>query len=582
MAGAGKHSGLLAWLTFLSAGEPSTAAGEQREAPADLVLLRGKIVTVDDRQPEAEALAVRKDTIVAVGSNEAIRKYIGPSTQVLDLQGNFAMPGFIDGHGHLLRLGQIRLELDLSKAASWNEVIAIVEEKIRQTGPGEWILATGWHQEKWLETPAPNVEGYPTAAAMDRISPDNPVMLVHASGHARFVNAKVLEMAGVTRATADPVGGRILREANGQPTGIFFDSAMELVTRAYADDLAQRTPEQVESQSRQAIRQAVQECLTKGVTSFQDAASSFRTIELYKRMVDDQELGIRLWAMIREKQKDLLAHAARYKIINYGDRRLTVRAIKKFMDGAVGSHTAWLLKPYSDLPGSTGLNVQSVEEILETARFAATHGFQLCVHAIEDRANRETLNVYQQAFREAAAGGRELRWRIEHVQHLDGADIPRFAELGVIASMQAIHCTSDGPWVAKRIGAERTEEGAYVWQKLIQSGAVVTNGTDAPVEDMDPIANFYAAVTRKLEDGTRFYPDQCMTREQALRAATINNAFAAFEDDIKGSLTPGKLADITILSGNLLNVPEDEIKNIRVLYTIVGGQIMYRREAGDH
>ena len=315
----------------------------------------------------------------------------------------------------------------------------------------------------------------------------------------------------------------------------------------------------------------------KGITSFQDAASPFRSIELYKKMVDDQELGIRLWAMIREDQQDLLAHAARYKLINYGDKRLTVRAIKKFMDGAMGSHTAWLLKPYSDLPGSTGLNVQSVEEILEAARFAIKHGFQLCVHAIEDRANRETLNIYQTAFREAA-DSTDLRWRVEHVQHLDGADIPRFAKLGVIASMQAIHCTSDGPWVAKRLGPERTKEGAYVWQKLIQSGAVVTNGTDAPVEDVDPIANFHAAVTRKLEDGTKFYPDQRMTREQALRAYTINNAFAAFEEDIKGSLTPGKLADITILSGDLLTVPEDEILNIRVLYTIVGGKIMYRRK----
>jgi hypothetical protein len=405
------------------------------------------------------------------------------------------------------------------------------------------------------------------------------VLLTHASGHALFANARARELAGVTNATADPQGGRILRDSLGNPTGVFFDAAQNLIAKAHDESLARRTPEQREAQSREAIRLAVQDCLSKGVTSFQDAASSFRDIDLYKRLVGENNLGIRLWAMIHEDNAALSKNLSRYRIIDYGDRRLTVRAVKKFVDGALGSHTAWMLEPYSDLPESTGLNVESTNDIVEAAGLAIKNDFQLCVHAIGDRANREALDIYEVVFHENS-DRKGLRWRIEHAQHLNPADIPRFAQLGVIASMQAVHCTSDGPWVVKRIGSRRAEEGAYVWQKLMRTGALVMNGTDTPVEDVNPIPNFYAAVTRKLPDGSTFYPDQRMSREEALRACTINNAYGALEEDIKGSLRPGKLADITVLSKDIMKVAEDEILNTRVVYTIVGGRIMYEKRRG--
>jgi predicted amidohydrolase YtcJ len=551
--------------------------GNSASPPADTVILNGRIATVDENQPEAEALAVRNDTIVAVGSSSDMRPYIGPSTKVLDIKGMFAIPGFIEGHGHLIPFGRSKMEIDLTKAGNWDEIVSIVRESARKAKPGEWIIGSGWHQEKWNRAPSPVIAGYPADDALSKVTPDNPVLLRHASGHALIANAKARELAGVTRATEDPEGGKILRDPKGNPTGVFFDAAEELVTGAYRESLARRSPEQVESQLREAISLAVKDCLSKGITSFQDAASSFADIDLYKKLVREHNLGIRLWAMIHESNEALAANLDRYRIVNFDDKRLTVRAVKKFMDGALGSHTAWMLQPYSDLPESTGLNVESTKDVLETARLAVKSDFQLCVHAIGDRANRESLNIFETVFKENP-GLKGLRWRIEHAQHLNPADISRFAELGVIASMQAVHCTSDGPWVTKRIGPKRAEEGAYVWRKLMRTGALVTNGTDAPVEDVDPIANFYAAVTRKLPDGSTFYPDQRMSREEALGAYTINNAYAAFEEDIKGSLKPGKLADITILSKDILKIPEDEILTTRVVYTIVGGKVMYHKQ----
>ena len=567
-------------LVLLTIAGCSLFAGERRENPADMVIVNGRIATVDKNQPEAEALAIRGDTIIAVGSPDRVRPLIGPSTKVLDIKGMFAMPGFIEGHGHLIFLGRSKMELDLTKAANWDEIVSIVKERVQKAKPGEWIFGFGWHQEKWNKVPLPNIEGYPTDEALNAVSPDNPVVLTHASGHALFANAKARETAGVNRKTPDPQGGRILRDSKGNPTGVFFDAAEGLIRDTHEKSLARRAPEQVEAEDREAIRLAVQDCLSKGITSFQDAASSFQDIDLYKRLVDENQLGIRLWAMIHENNAALSENLARYKIIDYGDKRLTVRAIKKFADGALGSHTAWMLEPYSDLPDSTGLNVEPVQDILDAARLAIKNDFQVCVHAIGDRANREVLNIYETVFKENP-DRKMLRWRIEHAQHLNPADIPRFAQLGVIASMQPIHCTSDGPWVTKRIGAKRAEEGAYVWQKLMRTGAVVMSGTDTPVEDVDPLPNYYAAVTRKLPDGSIFYPDQRMSREEALRSYTINNAYGAFEENIKGSLEPGKLADITILSKDILKIPEDEIRTTRVVYTIVGGRIMYQRQITD-
>lgn len=552
------------------------SACQKKVEPADLVLLNGKIVTVDSIVPEAEALAVRGEVVAAVGQNKEIKRYIGDKTQVIDLAGKLAIPGFIDSHGHFTSLGESKMVLDLTRAKSWEDIVAMVAEAAKNAKPGEWILGRGWHQEKWEKTPEPNVAGLPFHHELSKVSPNNPVLLTHASGHSSLANAKAMELAGITRATPDPAGGQIIRDSAGNPIGAFLERAQGLVRRAMSAAEAQLTPEEREARLVRAVAMASQECLSKGVTGFHDAGVSFGTVELYKKMADEGKLPVRLYVMVNEGNDTLKEKISEYRLIGYANNHVTVRSIKRVFDGALGAHGAWLLEPYSDLPSSVGLNTYPLEELKETARLAIENDFQLCVHAIGDRANRETLNVFEEAFK-AHPEKKDLRWRVEHAQHLHPDDIPRFGQLGVIASMQGIHCTSDGPWVFKRLGEKRAEEGAYVWQKLMKSGAVICNGTDTPVEDVDPIACFYASVTRKLADGSYFYPDQRMTREEALRSYTLNGAYAAFQENILGSLSVGKLADITVLSQDIMTIPEDEIPKTQVVMTIVGGKILYQR-----
>ncbi len=545
-----------------------------RPRPADLVLENGKVVTVDAGQPEAQAVAITGYTITAVGSNDAIRRYVGRDTRVIDLQGRLAIPGFIDGHGHFMELGASKLELDLTGAQNFDEIVAMVAAAVKQARPGEWILGRGWHQEKWNKVPRPNVEGVPLHQALDRVSPNNPVLLTHASGHAAFVNGKALQLAGITRATPNPQGGEIVRDRRGAPTGLLNDAAQGLVTRVLAESRAKMSPAERDARNREIVRLAGDDALSKGVTGFHDAGEPFATIDFFKQLDAEHALPLRLYVMIRGSDSLLAQKLDEYRIPFQGNAFLSVRSIKEYMDGALGSHTAWMLKPYSDLPMSTGLNVTPVETLRRVAELAITHDFQLNTHAIGDRANREVLNIYEAAFK-AHPDKKDLRWRVEHAQHLDRADLPRFAQLRVIASMQPIHATSDGPWVIKRIGEQRALEGAYVWRKLINSGATVTSGTDTPVEDVNPIPNFYAAVTRKMANGQAFFPEEKMTRAEALRAYTINNAYASFEENDLGSITPGKLADITVLSRDIMTVPDDSILGARVVYTIIGGQIRY-------
>jgi predicted amidohydrolase YtcJ len=319
------------------------------------------------------------------------------------------------------------------------------------------------------------------------------------------------------------------------------------------------------------------DALSKGVTTFHDAGASFATIAGYKKLADEGKLPVRLYVMVRfEPDAALEANLDRHRLIGYAHGMLTVRAIKEQIDGALGSHGAWLLAPYSDLPSSTGLVLKPMPDFEKTARIAIRHGFQVNTHAIGDRGNREVLDVYERIFRDFP-GKRDLRWRIEHAQHVEPADVPRFKRLGVIASMQGIHIVSDGPWVAKRLGEERARRTSYAWRSLIDAGAVVTNGTDTPVEDVDPILTFYGAVSRKTKEGTVFVPEQRVSREEALRAGTLNNAYAAFEESEKGSLSVGKLADIVVLSKNILAIPEDEVPSARVDLTILGGKIRVNR-----
>jgi hypothetical protein len=558
---------VLSTLIGLLAG-PALAADQ-----ADLVLRGGKIVTMDQARPTAEALAVRRDRIVFVGSDKDVAAHVGRDTRVIELEGQLAVPGFIEGHGHFTGIGQAKMGLELADAKSWDEIVHRVAAAAQRAPSGGWILGRGWHQEKWTSRPSPAVEGFPVHESLSRASPNNPVLLTHASGHAGFANAKALEAAGITRATQDPPGGQILRDAQGNATGLLRETAQGLVRRALAEDRAKRSPAQIEADSRKAVELAARECLRKGITSFQDAGSSFETVDLLKKMFQEGLDSPRLWVMLREDTKALAEKAGKYRMIDAAGRRLTVRAFKRSIDGALGSRGAWLLEPYSDLPGSTGLNTTPPEDVAAQAQIALKHGFQLCVHAIGDRANRETLDIFEKNL----AGRKDLRWRIEHAQHLHPADIPRFARLGVIASMQGIHCTSDAPWALQRLGPQRCEDGAYVWQKLLKSGAVVSNGTDAPVEDVSPIASFSATVSRRLPDGSVFYGDQRLSREEALRSYTVSAAYAAFEEKDKGSLAVGKLADVTVLSRDIMAVPEDQIPGTEVVATIVGGKVLYQR-----
>jgi predicted amidohydrolase YtcJ len=422
----------------------------------------------------------------------------------------------------------------------------------------------------------PAVEGFPVHDALSKVSPDNPVLLTHASGHATFANARAMALAGVTRRTANPAGGEILKDARGNPIGVFRERASGLVRSALAAARARRTPDQIAADARREIDLAVEDCLSKGLTTVNDLGVPFETIDLYKQAVAEGRLRLRLYVMVRDDNARMAANLARYRVVNMGEKRLTVRTIKKSIDGALGPRGAWLLEPYADMRSSTGLNTASIEEVTEAARLAIAHDYQLAVHAIGDRANRETLNIFEAAFK-ANPDRKDLRWRVEHAQHLNAAEIPRFAALGVIPSMQGIHCSSDAPYVLARLGPARAEEGAYVWRSLMKTGAIIANGTDAPVEDVDPVASFHASVTRRMKSGEVFYGGQKMTREEALRSYTLNGAYAAFEEGIKGSLAPGKLADITVFSKNLLTAPDDELARAEVVCTIVGGKVMYQK-----
>jgi predicted amidohydrolase YtcJ len=546
----------------------------EQTPPADLVLRGGRIVTLDDQHAEAQALAARDGRIVAVGSDADIAGHIGPSTQVIDLNGQFAMPGFIEGHGHFTGIGEYQRNLELLDATSWDQIVQSVAQAVEKAKPGEWISGRGWHQEKWAVPPRPSIEGFPTHQSLDAVSPNNPVVLRHASGHASFVNRRAMELSNITRTTPDPAGGEILKDASGNPTGLLRETAAGLVREGAGAPVP--TAEEAEVRARQLLELADQEVISKGITSFQDAGAPYEVIDRMKRLIDAGALHVRLWVMVRENDNATLAAGLdRAWLVGYGGDWLTVRAIKASIDGALGSRGAWLLEPYADQPDSSGLG-RSIDSIKDTARLAIEHGYQLCTHAIGDRANREALNIYEETFKQYGKDGRELRWRIEHAQHLSAADIPRFGRLGIIASMQTVHATSDAVFVPARLGVTRAAGGAYVWQKLMKSGAIVTNGTDAPVEDVDPILNYYAAVTRRVSDGSVFYAGQTMSRLEALRAYTINNAFAAFEDDIKGTLSIGKLADITVLTRDITRVPDEEIKQAKVAYTIIGGKVAYQ------
>lgn len=543
--------------------------------PADLVLRGGKVVTIDDRLPEAEAIAVRGERIALVGTAAEISQHIGPQTRVIELAGRMVMPGFIEGHGHFLSLGDSKRKLDLSKAATWEEIVTLIAKEAAKAPAGQWIVGRGWHQGKWTSVPTPNVQGYPTHEALSRVTPNHPVLLTHGTGHMAFANAKAMELAGVTKGTAEIAGGEILRDADGNPTGVFRENAMQPIHRAHSRSLASRTLEQIRADRVAEAQLAAAECIQHGVTSFQDAGSTTVEAALLREMAEANQLPLRLWIMLDDSNDVLARRLTEARVVGAADGKFTVRGIKRLFDGAIGTHGAWLLLPYDDLPGSTGNNTLPLESLERTAELAIEHQYQLCVHAIGDRANREVLDVFERVFKKHNVNGADLRWRIEHAQHLDPTDIPRFKKLGVVASMQGVHATSDAPFVVARLGQRRAQQGAYAWRSLLDAGAIVINGTDVPVESVDPLASFYSSVTRKLPSGASFFPEQSMTRMEALRSYTRDAAFAAFEDDSKGTLTVGKLADIVVLNHDLRTAPEADLLKTRVELTIVGGKVVY-------
>ncbi|MEZ4987061.1 MAG: amidohydrolase [Saprospiraceae bacterium] len=542
---------------------------------ADTVLINGRFLTLDDTYPEASVVAIKGGRIAAIGGDELLAIWQGDSTKIIDLAGQFAMPGFIEGHGHFSGFGYGLMNLNFLHAKNWDEIVALVAEKAASTPKGEWISGRGWHQEKWEVAPELAIHGYPSHHTLSAMTKDHPVILRHASGHALFANEAAMRIAGVTAETPDPQGGHIVRDAHGHPIGVFEERAMELITEAYAAWRNRLSPEDLEQEWLKGVQLAQQECLRHGITSFQDAGASFQEIDRYQRLAESGQLNVRLWTMVRQDYTSMKQGLDnRFPIIHAGDHFFTCRAIKTEVDGALGAFGAWLLAPYNDKPDFIGQNTTLVETVDSIAGLALDKGMQLCVHAIGDRANQEVLNLMEKRFQQAGSG--DYRWRIEHSQHLDTTDIPRFAQLGVIASMQAIHCTSDAPFVEDRLGYERARTGAYPWRSLLDVGAVVTNGTDVPVEEIDPLASLYASVTRKRPDtGMAFFPEQAMTRMEALHSYTTANAFAAFEEEVKGTLAVGKLADIVVWDTPLHTCTDEELLTAKPLQVFVHGQLQY-------
>lgn len=564
-------------MLFACADENPVNPPPQQLPVADMVLINGNVITVDPSLGQQQAVAISGHLIQAVGSTAEIERRIAAETTVIDLAGRTVIPGLIEGHGHFLSLGRARQILDLSTASSYQEILNQVGAAVDAAEPGEWIFGRGWHQDKWQDEPTPAVDGVPTNASLSALSPDNPVFLGHASGHASFANEAALAASGITDATEDPPGGTLVRDAQGHLTGLLRETAQRLVEKTVDAEQAKLSDAQRRAELLERIQLAGEAALKYGVTSFQDAGADVAEMEMLRDVAAEGGLPIRLYVMARDTNEALERKLADLYQPYQDNSFLTIRSIKKQIDGALGAHGAWLLEPYVDLPETSGLILEPVEEIEATARLAVALGYQVNTHAIGTRANREVLDLYERIWRELEVDGADRRWRVEHAQHIHPDDIPRFGQLGVIASVQGVHCTSDGPWMPSRLGAQRTEATSYRWRDLLDSGAVVNNGTDVPVESIDPFASLVASVARVMNNGEAFYPEQGMTRGEALYSYTMANAYAAFEEDVKGSLTPGKLADLVVIDQDFLTAPLDAIRNTEVAYTIIGGEIRYQQ-----
>ncbi len=531
---------------------------------AELLFTNANIYTLESARPRAEALAVADGRIVAIGSAAEVLASRGAQTRVVDLQGRTVLPGLIDAHGHMQNLGSFALgRLDLSTAKSYDEVIAMVRAKAEQTPPGQWILGGRWDHESWPD------RALPTHPALSEATAQHPVWLRRVDGHAGLANAEALRRAGLTRDSRNPAGGELLRDSEGELTGVLVDNAMDLIQ-----------PEGGDAGTRELLLAAQKLCLAAGLTGVHDAGVSPADVQIYQELATGGELKLRVYGMLSAP------YAVQYFRENpplIGER-ITVRSAKLYVDGAMGSRGAWLLEPYSDRATDdngrpyVGLAVMNPDFIRVIADDGLRRGYQVCTHAIGDRGNREVLDAYAAAL--AGRPNADARFRVEHAQLLSAADIPRFAQLGVIASMQPTHCTSDMRWVEARVGAQRAA-GAYAWASLLRSGATIAAGSDFPVESHNPFLGIYAAITRQDASGAPaggWRPEQRLTREEAIRAFTIGAAQAAFEEHHKGTLKAGKLADFVVLDRDVMLCEPRELLETRVLRTVIGGETVF--EAG--
>ena len=556
-----------------------SSCSNNNQESATIIIHGGNIYTVDESQPTVEAVAIKDNKILFAGSFDEAESYKGDQTETIDLKGKTMTPGLIEGHGHFMGLGYNELNLDLMNTTSYQQIVDAVAERVKTAKPGEWITGRGWHQRKWDSMPSNAVKGFQTHHKLSEVSPDNPVYLRHASGHAGFGNAKAMEVAGLINLAGEGItsyeieGGEVFVDASGRPTGVFNERAQGLITK----HIPKTTPES----DIQAFNLAVEACYKNGITGFHDAGIGRDNIALYDKMKAEGNMGVRMYAMITGWDEDLINEWYEKGPNVDPDHLFTVRSIKLNCDGALGSRGAWLLEPYTDMPDHYGHETLPMEVVKRTALNGLRNGFQVCSHAIGDRANKEILDRYEAAFDELSKQDTDHRFRIEHAQHLHPDDIPRFAELGVIPAMQAVHMSSDRPWAIDRLGEKRIKEGAYMWQDLLQSGIPIVNGTDVPVEPLNPIPSFYASVSRKTLKGTPeggYEPEQKMTREQALKSYTLDAAYGAFEENIKGSINVGKLADFTIYNQDLMTVDENEILDTEVVMTIFDGKVVYKKE----
>jgi predicted amidohydrolase YtcJ len=551
---------------------------------AETIFINGNIYTVNDKQPFAQAIAVKGDRIIFVGTNAEAEQFRGDKTRIVDLAGKTVTPGFTDSHCHIFGIGEREMTLNLERTNTREDFLAKVKERVVQTERNKWITGRGWIETFWKPPQ------FPARADLDKIAPDNPVFLTRADGHAAAVNSAALKLANIDHQTPDPFGGQILK-TNGDPNGMLLDNAMDLV--------AKNIPKPTEAETEQALLKGIDREIKLGWCEIQNAGSELSDQEIIRRAYAARRVKLRMINAAYgpgEAANTLLKNGP---TLNAFDHRFTQRTIKVIFDGALGSRGAALLAPYSDKADTSGFLTQKPEELRPMFEEALRRGIQVETHAIGDRANRLILDLYEQAFKAVPPEERkapdesvtylrtvgstkppkrgDVRWRVEHAQILSEQDIPRFAKLGVIASMQPSHAISDLFFAPSRLGMERLA-GAYAWNSLIKSGAIICGGSDAPVERGEPMIEFYAAVARKSikgESGEGWHREQAVSREQALRMFTINAAYAAFEENDKGSIEVGKLADFTVLSADIIKIPAPEILKTRCEMTVIGGEIVY-------